>query len=89
MNELKKIRDRYAVITKSELNEDTNLWHQNGVTLEPLMSLTDGNIHGAHIADYIAQYRDPISIHCSECQGIAILSSPLLSSALIPLASPS
>lgn len=69
VNELKKIRARYVEITKEELNEDTNLWHQNGITLEPLMSLTDGNIHGALIADYIAKYRDPVSIYCNECQG--------------------
>lgn len=69
MNEQKKIRDRYAAATNEELNIDPNLWHQNGVTLEPLMSINDENIHGAIIADYIALYRDPISIYCSGCQG--------------------
>lgn len=69
VSEQKKIRERYLAIMKGELNGDPNLWHQNGLSFEPLMSVSDGNVHVAFIADYIALYRDPISIHCNDCQG--------------------
>lgn len=69
VSEQKKIRERYLAIMSEELNGNPNLWHQNGLSFEPLMSISDGNIHGAFVADYIALYRDPISIHCNDCQG--------------------